>query len=75
MVFSGLRIGWALAWMSVVASELVGADGGLGQMILDARNLARPDLAIAGMVAIGALAAASEGLLGALERHTLRWRP
>jgi len=75
MVFSGLRLGWALAWMSVVAAELVGADGGLGQMILDARNLARPDLAIAGMVAIGALAAASEGLLGLLERHVLRWRP
>ena len=75
MVFSGLRLGWALAWMSVVAAELVGADGGLGQMILDARNLARPDLAIAGMVAIGALAAASEGLLTAAERHTLRWRP
>ncbi|MFZ5482402.1 MAG: ABC transporter permease, partial [Myxococcota bacterium] len=60
---TGLRLGWTLAWMSVVAAELVGADGGLGQMILDARNLARPDIAVAGMVAIGVLAAGTESLL------------
>jgi ABC-type nitrate/sulfonate/bicarbonate transport system permease component len=75
MAFTGLRLGWALAWMSVVAAELVGADGGLGQLILDARNLARPDRAIAGMVAIGALAAGSEALFARVERHVLRWRP
>ncbi|MDP2316839.1 MAG: ABC transporter permease [Pseudomonadota bacterium] len=74
MVFTGLRLGWALAWMSVVAAELVGADGGLGQLILDARNLARPDLAIAGMVAIGALAAGSERGFALVERRVLRWR-
>ena len=74
LLFTGLRLGWALAWMSVVAAELVGADGGLGQLILDARNLARPDLAIAGMVTIGALAAASERAFAGVERRVLRWR-
>lgn len=54
---TGLRSGWTLAWMSVVAAELVGADGGLGQLILDARNLARPDIAMAGMAVLGAVAA------------------
>ena len=69
MTFTGLRSGWVLAWMSLVAAELAGADGGLGQLILDARNLVRPDLAIGGMAVIGALAASSAALLRALERR------
>ena len=69
MTFTGLRSGWVLAWMSLVAAELAGADGGLGQLILDARNLVRPDLAIGGMVVIGALAAGSAAMLGVLERR------
>jgi ABC-type nitrate/sulfonate/bicarbonate transport system permease component len=63
LTFTGLRLGWTLAWMSVVAAELVGADGGLGQLILDARNLARPDIAMAGMATIGGIAAGTEALL------------
>lgn len=73
--FTGLRLGWTLAWMSLVAAELSGADQGLGQRILDARNLARPDIAVAGMVVLGSVAAASELLLGLVERRLLRWRP
>lgn len=56
---AALGLGWSFAWMSVVAAELVGADGGLGQRILDARNLARPDVAVAAMVVIGGVAAAT----------------
>lgn len=70
--FTGLRAGWSLAWMSVVAAELVGADGGLGQLILDSRNLARPDLAIAGMGVLGVVAASTGGLLSAAERRMIR---
>ena len=75
LTFTGLRLGWTLAWMSVVAAEIVGADRGLGQMILDARNLARPDVALVGMAAIGALAALTETGFGWAERRVLRWRP
>lgn len=72
LTFTGLRLGWTLAWMSVVAAELVGADGGLGQLILDSRNLARADLAIAGMIVLGALASSSGALLGVVERRVVR---
>lgn len=69
MTLTGLRSGWTLAWMSVVAAELVGADGGLGQLILDARNLARPDIALAGMTVIGAIAAGSAAGMDRLARR------
>ena len=67
--FTGLRTGATLAWMSLVAAELMGADRGLGQLIQDARNLARPDLALAGMATIGVIAAASGAGLHRLERR------
>lgn len=70
LTLTGLRLGWTLAWMSVVAAELVGADGGLGQLILDSRNLARPDLALAAMIVLGAVAAGSTAALRGAER---RW--
>lgn len=72
LTFTGLRLGWTLAWMSVVAAELVGADGGLGQLILDSRNLARPDLALAGMGVLAAVATVSGAALGAVERRVVR---
>lgn len=71
--FTGLRTGATFAWMSLVAAELVGADRGLGQLILDARNLARPDLAIAGMLCIGGVAWAVSAALHQLERSARRW--
>lgn len=74
LTVSGLRLGWSLAWMSVVAAELAGADGGLGQRILDARNLARPDIALASMVIIGAIAALSDLAFARLLAHLGRWR-
>ncbi len=60
---SGLRRAWSVAWMSLVAAELVGTDGGLGQILMDARNLARPELGLAAMVTLGVVAAASGRLL------------
>lgn len=67
LTISGLQRGWTLAWMSLVAVELVGTDGGLGQIMLDARNLARPDLALAAMVVLGVIAAGSGAVLGWLQ--------
>lgn len=72
-VFAGLRMAWGFAWMSVVAAELVGSRTGLGFLILDSRNLGRPDLALAGMVAIGAIAWASDALIARIAARATPW--
>lgn len=49
----GLRIALGIAWVIIVAAEMVGMSSGLGFMILDARNFLRTDMVVAGMIVIG----------------------
>ena len=50
----GLRITLGIAWLVVVAAEMIAVNSGLGFLIVDARNAGdRYDLVIAGMVMIG----------------------
>lgn len=51
----GLHIALGSAWVFLVAGEMVGAQSGLGFLIIDARNNLRPDLVIAGIILIGAI--------------------
>ena len=52
----GLRITLGIAWLVVVAAEMISVDSGLGFLIVDARNAGnRYDLVVAGMVIIGAI--------------------
>jgi NitT/TauT family transport system permease protein len=53
-ILSGLRIALGIAWLVVVAAEMVAVDSGLGYLIIDARNAGkRYDLVVAGMLLIG----------------------
>jgi NitT/TauT family transport system permease protein len=50
----GLRITLGVAWLVVVAAEMISVNSGLGFLIVDARNAGnRYDLVVAGMVIIG----------------------
>ena len=51
----GMRIALGMAWLVVVAAEMIAVNSGLGFLIVDARNAGnRYDLVVAGMVLIGA---------------------
>ncbi|HEX6835288.1 MAG TPA: ABC transporter permease [Polyangia bacterium] len=53
-ILSGLRIALGIAWLVVVAAEMIAVDSGLGYLIIDARNAGkRYDLVVAGMLLIG----------------------
>ncbi len=50
----GLRLALGVAWLVVVAAEMIAVNSGLGYLIVDARNAGdRYDLVVAGMVMIG----------------------
>ena len=52
----GLRVAFGVAWVVLVASEMIAVDSGLGYLIIDARNAGkRYDLVVAGMLIIGVL--------------------
>jgi NitT/TauT family transport system permease protein len=53
-ILTGVRIALGVAWLVVVAAEMIAVNSGLGYLIIDARNAGkRYDLVVAGMVVIG----------------------
>jgi NitT/TauT family transport system permease protein len=75
-VLVGMRIGLGVAWLVVVAAEMIALRSGLGYMIMDSRNAGnRYDLVIAGMIIIGLIGLALDALMRLLERvRWVRWR-
>ena len=75
-IVTGMRIGLGVAWLVVVAAEMVAINSGLGYLIIDSRNAGnRYDLVVAGMVFIGAIGFLLDLLMRRLERiDEVRWR-
>ena len=71
----GLRIALGIAWLVVVAAEMIAVNSGLGFLIVDARNAGnRYDLVIAGMVLIGIIGLLFDTTMRKLENlKSLRW--
>jgi len=71
----GMRITLGIAWLVVVAAEMIAVNSGLGFLIVDARNAGnRYDLVVAGMILIGAIGVVLDLLMRKLERlPSLRW--
>jgi NitT/TauT family transport system permease protein len=75
-ILIGMRIGLGVAWLVVVAAEMIALRSGLGYLIMDSRNAGnRYDLVIAGMIIIGLIGLMLDGSMRLLEGHKLvRWR-
>lgn len=73
-VFTGLRTALGLAWMFLVAAELIAASQGLGYLLSDGRETSRPDIVIAAIFLISLLGKASDSILHAIEVRSLYWR-
>lgn len=68
-IITGLRITLGIAWLVVVAAEMIAANSGLGYLIIDARNAGkRYDLVVAGMVLIGVIGFLLDVLMRQVER-------
>ena len=72
MILIGMRVGLAASWSTLVAAELLASTRGLGFMIQQSRGLLRPDVIVAGMIAIGAVGVFLIYLLTLLEKHCLK---
>jgi len=68
------RIGLGLAWMCVIAAEMVAVRRGVGFFMIEARNLFRTEDVIVGMIAVAAVGLATDRLLLYLERLLCGWR-
>jgi NitT/TauT family transport system permease protein len=71
---TALRVAIGVAWMVVVAAEMIAVRSGLGFLIVDARNGLRMDLVVCGMITVGALGIGLDIAFSRLARiKSLRW--
>jgi sulfonate transport system permease protein len=67
-LFTGLRLGFTKAWLSLVVVELVASSEGLGYLIVYGRQLFQLDLVMAAVIVVGALGYVIDRLLDWAER-------
>ncbi|MBL8838868.1 MAG: ABC transporter permease [Alphaproteobacteria bacterium] len=72
-ILVGLRLGFGYSWRALVGAELIAASSGLGYMIVNAENLARTDIVIVGILAIGLLGVALDRVGRILARRMAPW--
>jgi len=73
-IITALRVSYGIAWVVIVAAEMVGCQDGLGYGIWEARNGLRLDAAVCYMIIIGLLGMGIDRLLAQLTKlPNVRW--
>jgi NitT/TauT family transport system permease protein len=74
-ILIGARIALGIAWLVVVAGEMIAVDSGLGYLVIDSRNSGkRYDLVVAAMLMIGIIGLVLDFCFRRLERiKSVRW--
>jgi len=73
-ILTAMRIAIGFGWTTLVAAEMVAANKGLGQMVLNASNFLRTDIVIMGIIVIGAVAYLFDLLMRYVERLIVPWK-
>ena len=73
-ILTAMRIAIGFGWTTLVAAEMVAANKGLGQMVLNASNFLRTDIVIMGIIVIGAVAYLFDLLMRYVEHVAVPWK-
>ncbi|MHA1741244.1 MAG: ABC transporter permease [Candidatus Thorarchaeota archaeon] len=73
-MFAGLRLGFGIGWMCLVAAEMIGGGLGLGYLVIIAEQLGRTGETISAMLVIGAIGFMISYAFLLVEKRLLRWR-
>jgi sulfonate transport system permease protein len=74
-IIASLHVAFGFAIIGAIVGEFLGAQKGLGLVIANSQNNFNPNGVFAAMLIIAVVALTAEGLIGALERRLLAWRP
>lgn len=74
-ITSGMRVGLGMAWMCIVAAEMIGGEGvGVGRLILKYAELLRLAEVVVGMLIIGIIGFAMNEIILRFEKWMFKWR-
>jgi NitT/TauT family transport system permease protein len=73
-IITSLRLALGIAWLVIVAAEMIAVDSGLGYLIMDARNANNYERVVGSMVTIGLIGVGLDFIMRRLERFDeVRW--
>jgi sulfonate transport system permease protein len=73
VVMTGIRQALALAWMAVVGAEIMGAESGIGFLMIQSRLLFQIDYVLAGVFLIGFVGITINALIEVVEKRLIPW--
>jgi NitT/TauT family transport system permease protein len=73
-VFAGLRIGFGIGWMCLVAAEMIGGGLGLGYLVLIMQQVGQTGAVISSMLLIGLIGFLVSYFFLIVEKRLLKWR-
>jgi NitT/TauT family transport system permease protein len=74
-ITASLHVAFGMSIIGAIVGELLGAQKGLGLLIVTSQNNFNPNGVFGGMLIIAVLTLTAEGLISLLERRLLSWRP
>lgn len=74
-LFAGMKVSISLAVVGAVVGEFIGADQGLGYVILRAINNFDTGTMFAGLLIVSVVGVVSYGVIALLEKRVLSWQP
>src|SRR5712671_4601942 len=72
-IFSGLAVGMGVAWVSLIAAEMISGQFGVGYFTWEAYSLVAYSEIVLGMITIGILGLASSGIIRIAGRLAMPW--
>ncbi|MFB9755973.1 ABC transporter permease [Paenibacillus hodogayensis] len=73
-VLLGLRLSLSIAWLCLVVAELMGADAGIGYLIMDARSFMRTGEVFVGILVFAVVGKLTDSVVRLLEGKLLKWQ-
>jgi taurine transport system permease protein len=72
-IFTSIRLAVGVGWTTLIASEMVAAESGMGWMVMNASSYMRTDIVMIGIILLGLTGYLLDYLLVVVERLTVPW--
>ena len=72
-IVTGLQLSLGYSWRALIGAELIAASAGIGYLILDAEEMSRPDIVLAGMLCIGIIGSILDWVFLHLLQRLIPW--
>lgn len=73
-ILLGLRLSLGVAWLALVAAELMGSSEGVGYLIMDARQFSKTAIVFVGIIIFAVFGKLSDSLIKVFEKKLLKWQ-